>query len=461
MQPLQQLMFKQLADKALFEQSRQAAWRYADEIIERNVYPTREAIENLIRFDEPLPDDMGNPESILHLLDSCGSPATTAISGPRYFGFVNGGSLPVSLAARWLADFWDQNTALHVLSPVVSKLEAVVEGWLKELFGLPESTVAGFVSGSSVAIFCALAAARYRIYQNLGWDINRQGFHGAPKIRVVASRLAHGTVVKAIALLGLGIDNIEWLEVDNQGRVIEDSMPELDSSCIVILQAGDVNSGTFDPFEAIGQRVEAANGWLHIDGAFGLWAAASRRFAHLTEGIARAHSWSVDGHKTLNTPYDNGIVLCRDQHALRTALQASGSYIQYSNERDGMLYTPEMSRRARVVELWAALKFLGRQGVSQLVEQLHENTLLFARLIKEEGFCIHNEVEFNQLMISAESDAETERVMKLVQASGECWAGPARWRGRQVIRISICSWMTTADDIRRAVRAFAKAKQNV
>ncbi len=308
-----------------------------------------------------------------------------AQTGGRYFGFVNGGVIPVALAARWLSDFWDQNTALYVISPIAAKLEEVAQSWLRELFGLPERTVAGFVSGSSLAIFCALAAARYRVFQNNGWDINKKGFGGAPRVRIVAGRQAHGTVVKAIALLGFGIDSIEWVDVDDQGRIIPSALPELDASTILILQAGNVSSGAFDPFEDICEKANQARAWVHIDGAFGLWAAASRRLQHLTKGMAKADSFSVDGHKTLNAPYDSGIVLCRDKAALTHALHASGSYIAYSENRDGMLYTPEMSRRARAVELWAALKYLGKEGLDELVYGLHRRAVQMARELAAEG----------------------------------------------------------------------------
>jgi glutamate/tyrosine decarboxylase-like PLP-dependent enzyme len=392
-------------------------------------------------------------------LNQYGSPATAAQTGGRYFGFVNGGAIPVSLAARWLADFWDQNTALHVMSPIASKLEAVSESWLRELLGLPEKVVAGFVSGSSLAIFCGLAAARYRMFEKSGWDINKNGYYGAPKIRVVAGRQAHGTVVKAIALLGLGTDTIEWVETDRQGRINPSKIPALDNTTILILQAGNVSSGAFDPFDEICAKANRSSAWIHIDGAFGLWAAASNRLKHLTRGMETANSFSLDGHKTLNTPYDNGIVLCNDKDALTHALHASGSYIAYGDNRDGMLYTPEMSRRARVIELWAALKYLGKEGIDELVGGLHERAVQIARELNAQNFFILNEVVFNQVLVACESDTLTEQTMRHIQASGECWVGGARWDGKSVIRISICSWATTAEDISRCVNAFVSARQ--
>jgi glutamate/tyrosine decarboxylase-like PLP-dependent enzyme len=346
------------------------------------------------------------------------------------------------------------------MSPIAAKLESVCEAWLRELYGLPPESVAGFVSGSSLAIFCGLAAARYRIFANLGWDINARGFAGAPPIRVVAGRRTHGTVVKAIALLGMGTDNVEWVDCDAQGRIITAAIPALDAGTILILQAGNVSSGAFDDFTAACAQAAQAAAWVHIDGAFGLWAAASDRLNHLTRGMAQADSFAVDGHKTLNTPYDSGVVLCRDAEALTHALHAAGSYIAYGENRDGMLYTPEMSRRARAVELWAALKYLGRAGLAELVDGLHVRAVQIGEALAAHGFEVLNDVVFNQVLVACDDDHLTAETMRRIQASGECWVGGAEWAGRSVIRISICSWATTREDIDRAVQAFVTARES-
>ncbi|MGB0450174.1 MAG: pyridoxal phosphate-dependent decarboxylase family protein [Porticoccaceae bacterium] len=461
---LRKKMHQEQQHKGLFEQAQRYAFDYADGATERNVYPSAEAIANLDNFIEELPGAMGDPGAILEQLHKYGSPASVSQTGGRYFGFVNGGILPVTLATKWLTDFWDQNTALQVMSPITAKLEEVCEQWLKELFGLPDSTVAGFVSGTSSAIFCGLAAARYRIYKNHNWDFNQQGHNGAPPIRIIAGRQTHGAVIKAIALLGFGIDNIEWVEADNQGRIVPEKMPPLDSSCIVLLQAGNVNSGAFDPFGQICDKANAVGAWVHIDGAFGLWAGGTEQLKHLTMGMDKAHSWSVDGHKTLNTPYDSGILLCRDKEALVSALQATGAYLTscYSESRDGMLYTPEMSRRARAIELWAALKYLGRNGVDELVAGLHHQALAFARQLKEANFEILNDVVFNQVIVSPSAeDHLTQSIMEAIQDSGECWVGGSLWDGKKVIRISLCSWATSAEDIQRSVQAFISARDSI
>ncbi len=456
---LQERMFLEMEQKKLFESAKQHALEYADAARERNVFPSDEAIQNLALFSEHMPTSPSDASSVLQQLHDHGSPATVSQIGGRYFGLVNGGIIPVSLATRWLTDTWDQNTAFYTTSPITSTLEETTEAWLKDLLGLPESVVAGFVSGTSMAIFCALAAARFRLLNNKHWDINKKGLYGAPPIRIVAGKKIHGAVIKAIALLGLGTDAIEWVDTDAQGRIIDSAMPELDDNTLLILQAGNVNSGSFDPIDRICDKANKANAWVHVDGAFGLWAAGSKRLKHLTQGIEKASSWSLDGHKTLNTPYDNGILLCDDKEALIQALQASGSYLTYSeNKRDGMLYTPEMSRRARVIELWATLKYLGKEGVDELVSGLHDRAVQMSQELKAEGFTLLNDVVFNQVIVCCDNDDITQKTISYIQASGECWVGGAQWNGKTVIRISVCSWATTTADVSRSVAAFVASR---
>jgi glutamate/tyrosine decarboxylase-like PLP-dependent enzyme len=397
-------------------------------------------------------------ENVLRQLHRNGSPATVAQTGGRYFGFVNGNSVPAGLAARWLADTWDQNAALQVMSPIAAKLEQVCEGWLCELLGLPEETVAGFVGGTSVATLCGLAAARFFLLERLDWDVNAKGLFGAPPIRVVTSEQAHGSVYKALALIGIGRDNIELVSVDSEGRIDVASVPALDSRTLLILQAGNVNSGSFDDCETLCARARETGAWVHVDGAFGLWAAASEQKRYLTKGIEQADSWSVDGHKTLNTPYDCGIVLCRHRDALMSALQASGSYLQFSDTRDGMSYVPDMSRRARGVELWATLKYLGSHGVAELVDGLCDRATQFAEGLCAQGFRILNDVVFNQVLVACDSSEETQATVEHIQRSGVCWCGTTTWFGETAIRISVCSWATTAEDVERSIAAFVEAR---
>jgi len=446
-------------DLALFEQAKTYAFDYMKNIPDQPVYPDKTAIDGLDIFKEPLQSEAGNPYEILERLHLKGSPATVAQTGGRYFGFVNGGIIPAALAAKWLSDTWDQNTALYIISPIASILEEVCEKWLVDLLKLPEETAAGFVGGSSTATLCGLIAGRNYLLEQLGYDVVRKGLFGAPEIRVILGDGAHSTVYKALSILGLGSERLIRVPTDSQGRIIADAVPELDDRTLLILQAGNVNSGAFDNFETLCQKARNAGSWVHIDGAFGLWASASEKLNNLTKGAALADSWSLDAHKTLNAPYDNGIVLCRHRDALTKSLHMTGSYIIYSDHRDGMLYTLDMSRRARIVELWATLKSLGKKGVSELVEDLHHKARYFAESLEQNGFKVINEVHFNQVMTSVGSSETTEKILKLIQDSRECWCGGARWQGESVIRISVCSYRTTYEDIDRSVRAFVKARE--
>ncbi len=462
MTEIQKKMFAEMQDKTIFRNALQFGFQYADAALSRNVYPTDEALENLKRFDESLPVESSNPIEVVGKLHQYGSPATVSQIGGRYFGFVNGSVVPTGLAAKLLGSFWDQNTAMFVISPIAAKLESVVEEWLKSIFKLPPETVAGFVSGSSTANLCGLAAARFRLLKNQGWDINQKGFLNAPRIRIITGKEAHSTVIKTIGLLGFGHDNIEFIDCDEQGRIQTELLPELDNSTLLILAAGNVNSGSFDNFSEICKKANDAGAWVHIDGAFGLWAGAAKDLAYLTRGIEYAHSWAVDGHKTLNTPYDCGIVLCKDSQALTSALHMSAGYLVLSDDRDGMFYTPEMSRRARIFELWATMKYLGASGIDQMVWGLHQRAKQFAAsLAAIEGFTIMNDVVFNQVLVTCATDDITSRAIQEIQKERICWVGGSTWRGRKVIRISVCSWATTEHDVELSVQSFKSALSKV
>jgi glutamate/tyrosine decarboxylase-like PLP-dependent enzyme len=458
---LQEEMYSQLLGRELFEQAKSCAYAYMDRIYERNVFPTDEVIRNLGIFDESFPTAPSNPAEILRMLHEYGSPATVAQTGGRYFGFVNGSSVPTALAARWLSDVWDQNAALYIMSPIISQLEATCEKWLVDLLELPAGTAAGFVSGTSTATLCGLAAGRNELLKRQGWDVNSDGLFGAPNLRVVIGEQAHATVFKALALLGLGRARVEIVPTDNQGSIIADKIPELDNRCLVIAQAGNVNSGAFDPIDEICDRARRMDAWVHVDGAFGLWAAGSRTKKILTHGIEKADSWSVDAHKTLNAPYDCGVILCKHRETLVAAMQATASYILYGDQRDGMHYTPEMSRRARVVELWATLKSLGKDGVEELVDRLCDHAKRFAENLHAKGFRILNDVVFNQVLVACDTPEHTKATLENIQKSGECWCGGAVWNGEPVIRISVCSWATTLADVERSVSAFVNARNTV
>ncbi len=451
-------MFLEIRNKEIFNQAQQYSFEYLESVFDRNVYPTEEALKDLAIFNEELPFDSTNAKSVLEQLNTYGSPATTATLGGRYFGFVCGSAVPVGLAAKNIGTYWDQAPAMNVLSPIGSRLESVVEKWLVDLFKLPQHTSAGFVSGTSTANLCGLAAARYRILQRNNWDINKKGLRNSPNIRIVTGKHAHSAVLRAIGILGMGTENIEWVDVDNQGRIIPESIPELDENTILLLQAGNVNSGAFDNFEIICEKAKKTNTWVHIDGAFGLWASAVDKLKYLTKGAEKASSWAVDGHKTLNTPYDCGIILCSDQEAMTSALHTSASYIIESAERDGMFYTTEMSRRARIIELWSVMKYLGKNGIDEMILTMHQRANQFAEEVKKiEGFYVENDVVFNQVLVRCDSDKITENVLGNIQMLRECWLGGSMWFGKKVMRVSISSWATTRNDISKSVKSFEKA----
>jgi glutamate/tyrosine decarboxylase-like PLP-dependent enzyme len=462
MTEIQKKMFAEMQDKTIFSNALTFGSTYINNSLDRNVYPTEDALKGLIFFDETLPVQSSNAIDLINNLDQYGSPATVVQIGGRYFGFVCGSVVPSGLAAKLLATFWDQNSAVYVMSPIAAKLETIVEQWLQTIFKLPQETIAGFVSGTSTANLCGLAAARFRLLKNQGWDINQKGFLNAPPIRIIAGKEAHAAVIKTIGLLGFGLANIEFIDTDEEGRIKVELIPELDNKTLLILAAGNVNSGSFDNFSSICKKAKEAGAWVHIDGAFGLWAAAVEKLAHLTKGIEYANSWAVDGHKTLNTPYDCGIIMCNDKEALSAALHTSGGYIILSYEREGMFYTPEMSRRARIIELWATLKYLGSSGIDQMIGGFHERAKQFAlELSKIEGFTIMNEVVFNQVLVGCESDEIVNQVIQTIQKERVCWVGGSTWKGKRVIRISVCSWATTEEDVSISVESFQSALTKV
>jgi glutamate/tyrosine decarboxylase-like PLP-dependent enzyme len=450
---------QQAREMRLLDQARDHAASYIAGLRSMRAVPDAEALRGLESLPHALPEDPMDPSRIVDLLHRHGSPATVPSTGGRYFGFVNGGSLPAALAARWLSDVWDQNAALSVMSPVSAALEATCERWLAGLLGLPAETAAGLVGGTSIATLCGLAAGRDELLRRAGWDCGAQGLLGAPEIRVVIGEQAHGSVFKALGLIGLGRDRVERVPADSQGRMDPQRLPRMDERTLLILQAGNVNSGAFDPFAAIIPAAREAGAWIHVDGAFGLWAAVSPRYAHLMEGAALADSWSADAHKTLNAPYDNGIVFCRSRDALATAMRAAGAYLAFGAQRDGLLYTPDMSRRARAVDLWATLLSLGRSGAAALVEGLCELAGLFARRLAQEGFAIQNDVVFNQVLVTCATPESTTATLSNLQASGECWCGGTTWNDSPAIRISVCSFATTEEDVDRSVRAFVAARK--
>ncbi|HEY7341431.1 MAG TPA: aminotransferase class V-fold PLP-dependent enzyme [Ktedonobacterales bacterium] len=430
--------------------------RYRAGLDTRLVAPPPDAIERLSALGGPLPETPQPPEQVFALLDEIGSPATVATAGGRYFGFVTGSSLPVTVAASWLAAAWDQNAGLYVMSPVAAELETIALGWLLDILGLPAESGGAFVTGATMANFTALAAARHAVLRRVGWDVEADGLFGAPPITVVVGAEAHTTLHKALALLGLGRSRVVTVPVDSQGRMRADALPEITSPAIVCVQAGNVNTGAFDPAAEILPWAHRAGAWVHVDGAFGLWAAAAPARAHLMAGFADADSWATDAHKYLNTPYDCGLAFVRDATALRSAMTATAAYLPTADQRDPMSYTPESSRRARGVELWAALRTQGRAGVAELVERCCRHATRFAEGLRAAGYDVLNEVGFNQVLVAFGDDETTRRVIDAVQRDGACWCGGTVWQGRAAMRISVSSYATTEADVEHSLAAIIR-----
>jgi len=445
----------------LLEEAARRARGYLDELDERPVYPTPEALAKLASFDEQLPEGPGDPLETLSLLDEAGSPATVASAGGRYFGFVIGGSLPAALAANWLAGAWDQNAGLGAASPIAVKLEAVALQWLLDVLRLPVGCGGGFVSGATMANFGGLAAARHALLERLGWDVEAQGLFGAPPITVVVGEEVHVSLLKALSLLGLGRERVVRVPVDKQGRMRPDDLPSIHGPAIVCIQAGNVNSGAFDPAAEICHIAHQNGAWVHVDGAFGLWAAAAPTRAHLVAGVDQADSWATDAHKWLNVPYDSGLVFCRDAGALRGALSHNpAAYLIGGSQREPMEYTPEMSRRARGVEVWAALRSLGRSGLAELVERCCRHAARFAEELAAAGYEVLNQVQLNQVLVSFGDSQKTKRVIGALQQDGVCWCGGTVWQGHTAMRISVSSWATSDEDVERSLESILRTAAN-
>lgn len=445
------------ARTALLKRAARDAMDYLEGVHERTVVPAPAAVEKLNALRGPLPPGPTSAEAVLHLLHEYGSPATVANGGGRYFGFVNGGCLPAAMAAGWLVTAWDQNAAFLVQSPAAITLEEVALEWVRELLGLPAGTGGAVVTGATMANFSALAAARHTLLERAGWDAEADGLFGAPEITVVVGEEVHPSLLKALGLLGLGRKRVVRVPVDGQGRMRADALPHLDAQTILCLQAGNVNTGAFDPAAAICPAARAAGAWIHVDGAFGLWAAASPEYRKLTKGFELADSWATDGHKWPNIGYDCGIALVREPAALKGAMSVRAAYLETDGPREPSDYNPELSRRARGVELWAGLRSLGRQGMAAIVERTCGYARRFAEGLKAAGFEILNDVVLNQVLVSFGSAEKTLRTIARLQGEGTCWCGSTVWQGRTAMRISVSSWATTKDDVERSLAAMVNA----
>jgi glutamate/tyrosine decarboxylase-like PLP-dependent enzyme len=401
-------------------------------------------------------------------LAAAAEPGVVAIGSGRYFGFVIGGALPAALAVDWLTSAWDQNAGLYVAGPSASIVEQVTREWLIELLGLPEHASIGFVTGTQMAHVTGLAAARFHVLDRVGWDVGRDGLQGAPRIRVLAGAKRHVTLDRALRLLGLGAPNI--VEADDQGRMRADALAEAitagDGPTIVCAQAGEVNTGSFDPLVDVADACQDTDAWLHVDGAFGMWAAVSPQLRHLVAGIERADSWTTDAHKWLNVPYDSGIVLCAHPESHRRAMTVQAEYlIQDQGEqrvRDQVDWVPEFSRRARGFAVYAALRSLGRAGLVELVERGCVQARRFADQIAAlSGVEVINEVVLNQVLFRFEDDERTDEALAAVQAGGEVWLSGTTWDGRKAIRVSVSNWQTGDEETDLAIDAFRRAAEAV
>ncbi len=443
--------------EAALQDATQRALRYLRGLPERRVFPGATEVQHLQALDGPVPESGADAGQVIQLLDEAGSPATVASAGGRYFGFVVGGALPAALGANWLAGAWNQNAGLFTLSPVAARLEEIALRWSRELLGLPAGSEGAFVTGATMANFTGLAAARHAVLAAAGWNVEEQGLAGSPPITLVVGDEIHVSVLKAISMLGLGRGRVVRVPVDRQGRMRTDGLPEATGPTIVCLQAGNVNTGAFDPVSEIAPKAKAHGAWVHIDGAFGLWANVAPSRRRLMEGIALADSWATDGHKWLNVPYDNGLVFVRNPADLRAAMSSDpAAYLVTSDHREPSHFAPEMSRRARGVEMWAAIRALGRTGIAELVERTCQLASYFGDQLRGAGFDVLNDVVLNQVLVSFGDDETNSRVISAVQADGTCWCGGTRWQGRSAMRISVSSWATTKEDVDRSLRAIRR-----
>jgi glutamate/tyrosine decarboxylase-like PLP-dependent enzyme len=445
------------SDYGILEEALRRSRRYLDALGERAVAPSPEAVLALRELDVPLPLESCAPEQAMAMLDRLVSPATMASAGPRFFGFVIGGSLPVALAANWLAGAWDQNAALYLSTPGVAYLESCALRWLTELFELPAGTAGSFVTGATVANFTALAAARNAVLARAGWNVETQGLFGAPPIQVITGAEAHPTLLKSLGMLGLGRARIVRVPIDGQGRMRCDSLPALSGPAIVCLQAGNVNTGAFDPLGPLIDWAHAAQAWVHVDGAFGLWAKAIPSRRALVAGLERADSWATDAHKWLNVPYDSGLTFVREERPLKEAMSITAEYLPTdTSERNPSDFTPELSRRARGVEIWAALRTLGRQGLERLLDRNCRQAERFAEGLSAAGHEVLNEIHLNQVLVAFGAPERTRRVIEALQRDGTCWCGGTVWQGRTAMRISVSSWATTDEDVERSLAAMLR-----
>jgi len=453
-----------VVDRGALERAAELAIEYVESVPERPVAPAASLEELREALDLALPAGPTDAVTVIEELAGGVEPGLLQSSGGRFFGFVIGGVLPSALAADWLTSAWDQNNGLYVCAPAASVVEEVAGRWAKELLGLPAHASFAFVTGCQMAHATALIAARHQVLERAGHDVERDGLAGAPPIRVIAGAKRHGTLDRALRFVGLGTGSVRAVPVDEQGRMLIDRLEaELERSggpTIVCSQAGEVNTGAFDDIDAVAELATKYGAWHHVDGAFGLWAAASPALRHLTRGVERADSWATDAHKWLNVPYDSGIAFCAHPDAHQAALGIRSSYLVYADDaRDALDWTPEHSRRARAFPVYAAIRSLGSDGIAAIIEDNCARAReLAAGLAELPGCVILNDVVLNQVLLRFESDEATDAAVAAVQAGGEAWLGGTTWDGRRAIRVSVSNWQTSEEDVARTVAAFSAAR---
>ena len=456
----------------LLQSAAEHAMAYLENVAERHVGALDSGVDLRRDLLRPLPDQGDSSESVLNSLATAAINGTVASQSPRYFGFVTGGSLPAAIAADWLVSAWDQNAQVYVMSPLAAVLEEIAATWIKDLLRLPETWSVGFVTGAQMANFTALITARNLLLSKAGWDAQQKGLFGAPPFHVLTSAESHRTIFSALRMMGIGEDSVHRVTTDGQGRMdvngLRQALQRATGPTIVCIQIGNVNTGSADPVAEIAPLCREQGAWLHIDGAFGVWAAASNSVKHLAAAIDEADSIATDGHKWLNVPYDCGIVLTAHAEAHRSAMMVPAHYIQMTQgERDPRPFVPDESRRARGVPLYAALRTLGKQGVAEIVDRCCACASQMALLLKAHPQVeVLNEVVLNQVLVkfkprSGDEAAFTDQVVAAIQQDGTCWLGATQWQGVRAARISICNWSTTEADIDRSAAAILRAIETV
>ncbi len=444
----------------LYQQAMQYATEFIAQANQQAIQVSTEARANLSHLDVDLTNQGMAADEVLSELNQWVAPATMKMGSPRFFGFVIGGAYPVSVASNWMATAWDQNTGLEKTTPAVALLEQVAARWMLGILGLPAESATAFVTGATVANFTALAGARNQVFTQAGWDVEADGLIGAPDLHIIISEESHPTVYKSLAMLGLGRNRVIKVPTDDQGRMDMNEFPAVQDNTIIITQAGNINSGAFDPIGQICAAAKGKNAWVHVDGAFGLWAMATAQYHHLGAGLEQADSWATDAHKWLNVPYDSGLAFVKNAHALKAAMAITAAYLPSDNAvRNPSDYTPELSRRARGTDVYAVLRHLGKDGVAELVERCCACAQRFAQQLSDAGYMVLNDVVLNQVVVSFGSDQANLAILDAIQHEGTCWLGQTIWKNQLAARISVCNWQTDFAAVDQSMAVILKIAQ--